>query len=201
MEILNGPYKAMYDAARPFLQVRNNEQHTLHVLQFALKLMESIGGDKRIIIPAVLFHDTGYSIFDGINFNSEAENTIKKMMRDPKCHRELAKIHEEEGARIAEIILRSLKYPDTFIEHIVEIILRHDSGGRRARSIEEKVVRDADKLWRYTSDAVIFYSKFLGISPSQYLSYLETSLDRMFFTEEARNIALRELNRRRFEFG
>ncbi|KQC04180.1 MAG: phosphohydrolase [Methanoculleus sp. SDB] len=98
-----------------------------HVLRVTL-LCERLGADEqadmRILLPAALFHDIGRP--------AEEATGIP---------------HEEEGARIAERYLRSVRYDDARIPAIVHAIRTH-----RFRSAaipetpEARILSDADKL-------------------------------------------------------
>lgn len=55
--------------------------------------------------------------------------------------------HAEVSAQKAEEILRNLGFPEEFIEKVVEAVRSHSfSRGRDPRSLEAKVLSDADKL-------------------------------------------------------
>jgi HD superfamily phosphohydrolase YqeK len=47
---------------KPYLQIRDNERHTLNAIEFALKLMEIYVAERTIVIPAMILHDVGWSM-------------------------------------------------------------------------------------------------------------------------------------------
>jgi hypothetical protein len=62
---------------------------------------------------------------------------------------ELRRLHEVEGVAIAEKILSELGYNEHLSKQICEIIDGHDTT-KEARSLNDSIVKDADKLWRFT---------------------------------------------------
>ena len=64
----------------------------------------------------------------------------------------LRDVHESEGADMAAQVLASLHYPQREAARIAEIISRHDSR-TDADSLEEAIVKDSVKLWRYSREA------------------------------------------------
>ncbi|MEJ6688723.1 MAG: phosphohydrolase, partial [Paracoccaceae bacterium] len=56
---------AMWHAARPFLDVRNNDEHTLVAYGLAKTLLKLIPeADADIVLPALLLHDVGWKKVD-----------------------------------------------------------------------------------------------------------------------------------------
>ena len=109
--------------------------------------------------------------------------------------------HQEEGVRIAEKVLRQVGYPTDHITEILEIISEHDTR-QGFISTNEGLVRDADKLWRFSKtgfdadverfrfDPQFLHDKIFGQIGSEGFFYCETS----------RELAYLELERRQREF-
>ena len=98
-----------------------------HVLR-VVSLCEAIGNeehaDMEIVIPAAYLHD--------IARPAEAETGIP---------------HEEEGARMAERFLRSIRYDEDAIGQITHAIRTHRYRSRdKPETLEARVLSDADKL-------------------------------------------------------
>ena len=53
----------IYQLAKPYLTVRHNDIHTQIALDFAVRLLKGGKGDRRVVIPAIILHDVGYSRF------------------------------------------------------------------------------------------------------------------------------------------
>jgi uncharacterized protein len=98
--------------------------HTLRVVRLCERIGAREGADMAILIPAALFHD------------------IARPLED-----ETGVPHEEEGARMAESYLRSVRYPEECIPGIVHAIRAHRySSGIAPGTLEARVLSDADNL-------------------------------------------------------
>jgi len=53
-------YQRIFELAVPFLQTRDNEIHTKVSYAFAERLVSVEGGDRNIVVPAILLHDVGW---------------------------------------------------------------------------------------------------------------------------------------------
>ena len=61
--------------------------------------------------------------------------------------------HENEGARLAREVLRPTRLAGAVIEEVATIIDGHDTRPH-APSLNDELVKDADKLWRFTVTGV-----------------------------------------------
>ncbi len=94
-------------------------EHTERVYRLALHIGQKVGADLEILLPAALLHDIGRGEVN----------------------------HAEAGARRAREILGKWGVERERIDAIVEAIATHSfSGGREPRTLEAKVLSDADKL-------------------------------------------------------
>jgi HD superfamily phosphodiesterase len=173
--------------AKPFLDTRHNDAHTAISTQLAFELLKKEGGDEDIVIPAVILHDTGWK-------RVPAELHLKAF--GPHATRpELNRLHEAEGVKIAQEILRKVDYDPRQTKKILEIIDGHDSR-REPVSLDDKIVKDADKLWRYTQSGFSIDLERFGESFEEGLERLRSHLSGWFFTVSARKLATEELNSR-----
>ena len=78
------------------------------------------------------------------------------------------------------------------MEEILAIIEGHDSR-KEGISLNDKLVKDADKLWRYSREGVEINSRRYDYSFAQYLERLRSHLAVWFLTGSARQIAEAEL--------
>jgi putative nucleotidyltransferase with HDIG domain len=169
--------------------LRNDEGHALVVTKFAGRLCKKLDADKSIVIPAAILHDMGYYGMD--------KELITRLM-EGKLPLEMAKKikeqHMERGEKFAEKILKDANYESKLIEIIVRIIKNHDSD-KECFCIEEKIVRDADKLWRFSDLGFEVDVKRRNITREKWLEYLEGNISKKgyFQTKEARKIAKKEL--------
>jgi hypothetical protein len=133
----------LFQLAEPYLAARGDKPHVEVAHAYALSLMEHEGGNNQITEPAIILHDVGWSCLEPKQLAA-----AYGMGLEGKSSNKLNRIHEKEGAAIARQILELTGFNTPLIDKIIQIIERHDSG-RDAHSIEEKIVKDADKLWRY----------------------------------------------------
>jgi HD superfamily phosphohydrolase YqeK len=130
--------------AEPYLSVRNDLLHTQVAHQYCLRLLSAEGGDQRIVEPAVILHDVGWS-----KLPPEQIKLAFGIRAGGQEAKRINRIHEVEGAVISGKLLQTLNYDPLLIERIAQMIERHDSG-ERPEGLEEKILKDADKLWRFS---------------------------------------------------
>lgn len=176
-------YKKIYDAAKPLLRARQNDIHARICYQYALKLLEAEGGNPSIVLPAVLLHDVGYSSIPEDQMHSAFGPNVEKP--------ELQKLHETEGARLAEKILKKLRHPDACIEEIKVIIEGHDSR-EVALSLNDAVTKDADKLWRYSYEGFTIDCRRFYVKAAEWLDHLIAHIPIWFYTATGAQLASEE---------
>jgi HD superfamily phosphodiesterase len=183
-------FEKIRQLALPFLNTRHNDVHTDISILLAFELLEREGGDEDIVIPAIILHDTGWKRVPADlhlkAFGPNASNT------------ELNRLHEVEGAKIAEDILRKLNYDADKTRDIVEIIAGHDSR-TEPLSPNDMIVKDADKLWRYYKSGFYIDIERFGESPAEGLDRLQSQIFGQLFTAAAKEIAAEKLTRRKNE--
>jgi HD superfamily phosphodiesterase len=185
-------YKKIWELAKPFLDTRHNQQHTEIAYRAALRLLESEEGDEAIVIPAIILHDVGW-----IKVPEELQLTAF----GPKArNKKLNRVHEVEGVKLARGILEKVNYDPQKMDEILVIIDGHDSR-REAISPSDKIVKDADKLCRFTHQGTSLNCQRYEMSFDEWYEFLMARIDRWFFTQTARKIAREELERRKEEFS
>jgi HD superfamily phosphodiesterase len=185
-------YKEIWKLAKPYLNTRQNDIHTEISVLMAFKLMEMEGGDEDIVIPAIILHDVGWI--------RVPKNLQLKAFGPKAVNPELNRIHEIEGVRIAEEILLQMKYDQTKTGQILEIIEGHDSRSE-SLSLNDMIVKDADKLWRYTKSGVEIDVERFNETVDEGLERLCSNINNWFYTRTAREIAEEELLNRTTEHG
>lgn len=141
--------------ARPYLNVRNNDTHTLHAYWLARALLSQYPeANEAIVLPAILLHDTGWKHVP----EAERMLAIKPGSNRP----DLVRKHEIEGAAIAWTLLLGLNLR---ADDITAIIDGHDTRPA-AISLEDALVKDADKLWRLTPHGMATIHGWFGFSPA-----------------------------------
>ncbi|OGO70799.1 MAG: hypothetical protein A3H36_05015 [Chloroflexi bacterium RIFCSPLOWO2_02_FULL_71_16] len=174
-------YAEIYERAGPYLDTRHNDLHVRIAYGFALRLLEEYReADEAVVLPAVILHDTGWKTIP----EDQHLKAFGPKMTDP----DLRRVHEVEGARIANEILTAVGYDAARREEIVAIIDGHDSR-ETAMSLNDKVVKDADKLWRFSRTAMEIDHRRFGYELREYFGWLERQIDDWFFTPEATRMA------------
>lgn len=177
-------YQKIFERAKPFLRTRKNLIHTRIALRYALKLLEQDKGDIKVVIPAVILHDVGWkAIPEKLHLSAFGPNPT-----NPK----LARVHELEGAKIAKVILEELYYPSTNVKEICQIIQGHDSR-KKPISWNDRIVKDADKLTRYSKKGMNIDLDRFRIPRKKYLTFLERMIDYWFLTPTGKEIAKKEI--------
>jgi HD superfamily phosphohydrolase YqeK len=188
--VLNEIENAIFEQAKPYLDVMNNEFHTRTVIQFVLELLPTTDGDRDITVTAAILHDVGWS---------QVPEDIVMKSRVPRGDMELLKIHEDKGAVIARRILENVNYPPDRIASIIAIVLGHDSR-RQPLDINDKIVKDADQLSRF-SPYLWFMLDRVGMTAPEICDALETRIPSWFHLPLSLQLAQRELALRRQEIA
>ena len=178
-------YADIFDRARPYLDTRSNDVHTSIAFRLALQLLAYYPeADESVVLPAVILHDVGWKMIpEEVQLTAFGPNM---------SNADLRRQHEKEGACIAGDILSKLNYDPKKAEEIMAIIDGHDS--REAPlSLNDKLVKDADKLWRFTPEGVEIDHRRFGFVRKVYLVWLEKQIDGWMNTPEARQIARQQL--------
>ena len=113
---------------------------------------------------------------------------------------ELRRMHEIEGARLAEKILREIAYPDEFVQMILEIIDGHDTR-KTALNSNDMIVKDADKLWRFTHVGFHIDYKRFKFPPKKWLDDIRRLIPEWFFTNTAKKMATEEAEKRKLDLA
>lgn len=178
---MDAKYQPIWEQAKPYLLTRSNDTHTRYCYYFAEQLCESFSGATRdVVLPAILLHDVGWS--------TVPEDKQLQAFGPHMIYPELRRQHETEGARIATEILQILQYDDDKIATIVDIIDGHDTR-QKSLSIEDSLVKDADKLWRYTSFGLETVGGWFKYSTDEQMALLEKWIATRFYTNVGQDMA------------
>ena len=132
----------LWEAARPYLDVRNNDEHTIIAYAVAQMLLDQTPeADESVVLPAIVLHDVGWK-------KIPEELLLLAIGRKP-TRLDLVRDHEVYGVEIARGILERLRREGVDIEAVLEIIDGHDTT-KEAKNINDAVMKDADKGWRST---------------------------------------------------
>lgn len=187
---MESKYDEILELAEKYLDTRYNDVHVPLSYIFAGKLLEYYpDADEDIVLPAIILHDVGWKMIP--------EDEQKKGF-GPNPDKDEQRVHELEGVKIAEEILISMEYDKEKILKILQIIDGHDTR-KEAISLNDKIVKDADKLWRFSPVTIEIDLERFSLKRNELLGSLNTKADEWFFTLEAKDIALEELGKSKKE--
>lgn len=168
-------------AARPYLDVRSNDEHTLISYRLARALLRLAPGiDEATVLTAVIFHDVGWKMIP--------EEKLTASIGPKARYPELQRVHEEEGVKIARPLLEELQVPGADIDAVLAIIDGHDTR-KQAISAEDAVMKDADKLWRFTGHGVRTVAGWFEMTAKDCVAMLESYVLPQMLTEAGRTMA------------
>jgi hypothetical protein len=171
---------ALWRAALPWLDVRSNDVHTLIAWRLARALLAlRPGADEAVVLPAILLHDTGWK--------KMPQDKLAKAVGPKPEYPELQRDHELAGVQIGTDILHRLAL-GLDNAAILAIVDGHDTT-REARSPEDAIVKDADKLWRFTPHGVATIGGWFQSPATDTLTMLQDFVLPSFLTPEARIMA------------
>ncbi len=174
-------YAEIYKKAEPYWGTRKNDIHVPMAYEFAQRLLTHYPqADADIVLPAILLHDVGWKMVP----EDKQLNAFGPKAKDKAANR----LHEVEGVRIAGEILTALNYDPDKIREILTIIDGHDSRVE-ALSLNDKLVKDADKLWRFTPTGIDIDHRRFGIEIEAYAGWISNMIDDWMFTPEAKTLA------------
>ncbi|WP_417555276.1 HD domain-containing protein [Microbacterium sp.] len=167
---------------------RQNDIHLPISYAFAERLCSAHPeADALVVRVAILLHDTGWARVD-------QDRIISEGFAGDWRRADVRFEHERHGCDIAREVLPPLGYDDEFIARVTAIIDGHDTR-QESYSIEDTLVRDADRLWRFTATGIALASSWFGSTPAAYCRRLRVEIVPELLTEAAMQMALAELDR------
>lgn len=173
--------QGIWSRAKEYLNVRDNDVHSLYAYGIARQLAALIpDAHDAVVLPAILLHDVGWSQVD--------PELVLAAIAPGGGRPDLVRQHEVEGARIARDILSEVGTSQDQIEQICTIIDGHDSR-KHALSVNDSVVKDADKIWRLTPHGLTTVQGWFGLSHAQAHRLCGYRVHEHLFTAEGRIMA------------
>lgn len=174
----------------PESRARSNDIHLPVSLAFAERLCDAYpAADDLLVRVAILLHDTGWGRVDESRIISEG-------FSGDWCKAAIRFEHEKLGCEIAREVLPPLGYDETFVEEVATIIDGHDTR-KEAKSLEDALMRDADRLWRFDHAGIALASGWFAMDPSSYCDRLEAEIVPELLTEAGMAMAMADLQRSR----
>ncbi|MFF2242772.1 HD domain-containing protein [Arthrobacter sp. NPDC058130] len=184
LEELDALWKAVVQETR----TRGNDIHLPISLAYAERLCRAYpDADAELVRVATLLHDTGWAHVDESRIISEG---FTGDWRKATIRYE----HEQQGCNVARRVLPGLGYSAEFVERVCEIIDGHDTR-QVARSLEDALMRDADRLWRFDRAGISLASSWFAMDPATYTDRLATEIVPELITQAAVDMATADLNR------
>ncbi|SDZ56542.1 metal dependent phosphohydrolase [Saccharopolyspora shandongensis] len=178
---LSAHHDAIWQLAAPHLAVRNNDEHTIYAYGIARALADAHpDADPEVVLPAILLHDTGWS--------KVPADEVLTAIAPGRGRPDLVLLHEKEGAEIAGQVLRQVQHDAARAASIIDIIDGHDSR-KQALSLDDALVKDADKLWRLTPHGVDTIMNWFGLDRRAALRLIGSRVQDHLFTDTARTMA------------
>lgn len=171
----------LWHDARAFLDVRNNDEHTLVAYGVAKMLLKELPEAREsVVLPAILLHDVGWK-------KVPQDLLLDAIGRNPK-RPDLVRDHELYGVEIARDILERHRPEGVDIEAVLAIIDGHDTT-RHAKSLEDAVVKDADKGWRTTPHGMGIIRGWYDWSLTEYIDMVTVMSNPRLLTAPGRAMA------------
>jgi hypothetical protein len=171
-------------------RTRGNDIHLPMSLAYAERLCAAHPeADRLLVRVSIQLHDTGWGRVDESRIISEG---FTGDWRKAAIRFE----HEKQGCIIAREVLPPLGYDEAFVEAVCAIIDGHDTR-QEAYSLEDALVRDADRLWRFDHAGIALASGWFRMDPAVYSDRLEAEIIPELITSAAIEIATAELARSR----
>ncbi|MFC7766313.1 HD domain-containing protein [Leucobacter soli] len=172
----------------PETRARSNDVHLPISLAFGERLVAAHPeADAVLVRVSILLHDTGWGRVDETRIISEGFGGDWRKA-------DIRFQHEQQGCAIAREVLPPLGYDPAFVDAVCAIIDGHDTRAE-ARSLEDALVRDADRLWRFDHAGIALASGWFGLDPATYSDRLRAEIVPELLTEAAIAMANADLDR------
>jgi hypothetical protein len=172
----------LWEDAKPYLDVRNNDEHTIVAYGLARALLaQTPQADEAVVLPAIMLHDVGWKRVD-------PDLLLTAIGKNP-TRPDLVRDHEKYGVDIAREILERHKPAGVDIEAVLEIIDGHDTV-KEARSINDAVMKDADRGWRATPHGMKTICGWYDLDLVQYVDTMEAVGIANMLTPAGKGLAL-----------
>lgn len=178
----------IWAAIVPESRARSNNIHLPISLAYAERLAAAHPeANAELVRVTILLHDTGWGRVDESRIISEGFSGDWRKA-------DIRFQHEEQGCVIAREVLPPLGYDEEFVGAVCTIIDGHDTRAD-AYSLEDALVRDADRLWRFDHAGIALASGWFGLDPSAYSERLRAEIVPELLSEAAIAMANADLDR------
>lgn len=179
-------YDPVWRKAEPYMRARKSDIHIPLSFAWAARLLEDYSdADRDVCLLAILLHDIGWYAID-------MEEIIEKGFSGPNMlQSDVRYRHEAEGVRMGTKVLQATGWDADIIAQVCEIIDGHDTRPD-PRHLNDRIVRDADKLWRFEVTGIAVACDWFKLTPCAYADRLEDQKGKLE-TEAGRKYATQTL--------
>ncbi|MBM1219211.1 HD domain-containing protein [Ponticoccus sp. SC2-23] len=179
-------YDPVWRAAEPYMRARRNDVHIPLSFAWCQRLLDlHPEADRDVCSLAILLHDIGWYSIDMDRIIEEGFRSDNPLQSDVRY------LHEAEGVRLGTEVLRATGWSEEIIAQVCEIIDGHDTRPD-PHHLNDRIVRDADKLWRFEVTGIAVACDWFAVTPHGYADMLEAQKD-ILETAPGREMAAREL--------
>lgn len=166
-------YDPVWRASERYMRARKNDVHIPLSFAWAQKLLDEYpDADRDVCSLAILLHDIGW-------YSIDMEDIIEKGFSGPNMlQSDVRYLHESEGVRLGTQVLQDTGWAQDVIDQVCEIIDGHDTRPE-PRHLNDRIVRDADKLWRFEVTGVAVACDWFKTTPKGYADRLETQKNQL----------------------
>ncbi len=183
-------FDPVWRAAEPYMRARKNDVHIPLSFDWCQRLLDGHPeADADICALAILLHDIGWYAVDQADIIEQGFRSENFLQSDVRY------LHEREGVRLGTEVLHQTGWSQPVIDAVCEIIDGHDTRPD-PHHLNDRIVRDADKLWRFDVPGIAIASDWFGKTPHGYAEHLQNSLDKLE-TDLGRTLATQTLARSR----
>jgi hypothetical protein len=185
---MNKVQEKIFELAIPYLQkgvVKDFVTHTKGVIKSMELLLKKEKGDARLLIPAAILHDTGFS-----------KVPVKyQKTKDRKLKVKGMELHLFYAPDVINQVLPQVGFNSRDVRRICEIVISHKF--KRPRDLDKQLLIDADNLSDVFKEQFYMDARSYKQKPIDLLEYrVKTN---RFYTKTAQDIFEREVNKRRKE--
>lgn len=161
-------YDPVWTRAEPYMRARKNDVHIPLSFDWCVRLLnEHLSADRDVCLLAILLHDIGWYAIDHGDIIEQGFRSENYLTSDVRY------LHEVEGVRLGTEVLQETGWDASVIAQVCEIIDGHDTRPD-PHHLNDRIVRDADKLWRFDVTGIAIASDWFGKTPHAYVDHLET---------------------------
>lgn len=156
-------YQRLLEKALPYYKNsrKGDVEHIKWLVRTVPKFINENDVDFDILMPMIILHDIGYS----------------KVPRDSNpFDLDIRKMHSEQGAAIAERLLKEVHYPENKIIEIKRLIMKHDNWALGDSFVGEPILRifnNFDFMWMASKKGFDIVRAFLDKSPEEFCRQIE----------------------------